>query len=146
MADLSVNGVSGPSANSASSADAASRVPIQTLGQNDFLKLLVTQMSAQDPMNPQSDTQFIAQMAQFSALENSKSLTTEMQTMRASQLLGQTVQLKLDGGDRFATGVVSAVDSQTGAPQLIVNGNPYSLDDVIRVQSTTTAKVPHSAS
>ncbi|HEV8542141.1 MAG TPA: flagellar hook capping FlgD N-terminal domain-containing protein [Verrucomicrobiae bacterium] len=148
MADLTIGGVSSAT-NSAATAE--SRIPVQTLGQNDFLQLLVTQMSAQDPLNPQSDTEFISQMAQFSALENSKSLTTEMQTMRANQLLGQTVQVKLDD-THFASGVVSAVDNQTGQPQVIVNGSYYSLSDIIRVQPTaaaptksTTTTVPHYA-
>src|ERR1044071_9476203 len=92
MADVTgINGVS-----SATSAGPARRVPIQTLGQKDFLKLLVAQLTTQDPLNPQKDTEFIGQMAQFSALENSKSLQTEMQTMRASQLLGQTVEVKIN--------------------------------------------------
>ena len=139
MADVTgVNGVS-----SATSADPSSRVPIQTLGQNDFLKLLVAQLSSQDPLNPQKDTEFISQMAQFSALENSKSLETEMQSMRANQLLGQTVQVKLDE-DRSTAGVVSAVTSQNGSPQIIVNGVPFSLDSIIRVQTAavTATKIP----
>ena len=47
--------------------EAVERVPVKMLGQNEFLKLLVTQMRNQDPMEPVSDTEFIAQMAQFIA-------------------------------------------------------------------------------
>jgi flagellar basal-body rod modification protein FlgD len=141
MSDLSSIGAVS-NATSATGAAAASRIPKQTLGQDDFLQLLVTQLSAQDPLNPQSDTQFISQMAQFSALENSKSMQTEMQSMRASQLLGQTVEVKVDG-DHSVSGVVSAaaVDAQTGEPQIIVNGTPYSVSDVIRVQQSPVQQV-----
>ena len=46
--------------------EAVERVPVKMLGQNEFLKLLVTQMQNQDPMKPVSDTEFIAQMAPVS--------------------------------------------------------------------------------
>jgi flagellar basal-body rod modification protein FlgD len=71
--------------------DATARTPVQTLGQEDFLNLLVAQMSQQDPMNPQKDNEFIAQMAQFSALEQSKTMQQDMAALRASTLLVSTV-------------------------------------------------------
>src|SRR6266508_913331 len=92
----------------------ADRIPIQTLGQNDFLQLLVTQMTSQDPLNPQKDTDFIAQMAQFSALEQSKTMQVDIAELRAQQqllqanaLLGQTVEVQVNE-HTTATGVVSA--------------------------------------
>ena len=57
------------SALTAADSTTASRVPQKVLGQNDFLKLLATQFKTQDPMKPMEDTAFIAQMAQFTALE-----------------------------------------------------------------------------
>src|SRR4051812_22033768 len=96
------------------SADALEpRLPTKTLDQKDFLKLLVASLTTQDPLNPQKDTEFIGQMAQFSALENSKSLQTEMQTMRASQLLGQTVEVKIND-QVTGRGVITAIDSSSG--------------------------------
>jgi flagellar hook assembly protein FlgD len=83
-------------------------------------------------------------MAQFSALQNSKDLETEMQTMRASQLLGQTVEVKLDD-DSITKGVVSAVDSSSGDPKIVVGDHAYALNRVIRVdqtQTTTKAYAP----
>jgi flagellar basal-body rod modification protein FlgD len=47
----------------------------QTLNQADFLQLLVTQMSSQDPLNPESDTDFAAQLAQFSSLQATQTMT-----------------------------------------------------------------------
>ena len=45
------------------------RSPKKVLDQDDFLELLITQFSTQDPLNPVTDTAFIAQMAEFTALE-----------------------------------------------------------------------------
>jgi flagellar basal-body rod modification protein FlgD len=50
------------------------------LGKNDFLQLLITQVQHQDPLDPQSDTDFIAQMAQFSALEQMQNLNNAIPT------------------------------------------------------------------
>jgi flagellar basal-body rod modification protein FlgD len=56
-----------------------------TLGSDDFMKLLAVQFQSQDPMKPMEDTAFIAQMAQFSALDQSSSLVKEMALLRADQ-------------------------------------------------------------
>ena len=68
---------------SASHYDASpnSRIPTQTLGQDDFLQLLVAQLTAQDPLNPKGDLDSIAQMAQFSALEQNKALVEQSKTL-----------------------------------------------------------------
>ena len=51
----------------------------QMLGKDSFLKLLVTQLRNQDPLNPIEDKEFIAQMAQFSTLEEIQNLTKTLQ-------------------------------------------------------------------
>jgi len=115
------------------------RIPIQTLGQSDFLKLLATQMSAQDPLNPQSDTQFVAQMAQFSSLEQTKSIESDLTNLRsdqqlaqASALLGKSVSVQVDSG-AVVQGNVSAVQIEAGTPKLIVNGQKFDLDQVTTI-------------
>lgn len=117
--------------------DASTRTPVQTLGQEDFLKLLVTQMSQQDPMNPVKDTEFIAQMAQFSALEQSKTMMQDMASLRAGALLGNTVTVKDENEALgFRTGVVEAVLMSNGSPQLLINGNRYDLSAVTTIEPT----------
>lgn len=118
------------------------RVPIQTLGQGDFLKLLVTQMTSQDPLNPQKDTDFIAQMAQFSALEQSKTmqadiarLRTQQEVLQASALLGQTVEVQVNSEIR-AIGVVTAVRLENGVPKLVVGEDAYDLTQVLTISRT----------
>src|SRR5467141_3222167 len=110
-----------------------SRTPAKTLTQDDFLKLLVAQMTSQDPMNPQSNTDFAAQMAQFTSLEqtramasNLSTMSTQQQLLQASQLLGRTVTLQADA-QTIATGVVQSVQVNSGVPQILVGGKAYDL-------------------
>jgi flagellar basal-body rod modification protein FlgD len=63
------------------------------LGKQDFLKLLMAQMQNQDPMKPMDDTQMIAQMAQFSALEESQALRQVMQQNSNTQAVTQAASL-----------------------------------------------------
>jgi flagellar basal-body rod modification protein FlgD len=125
----------------------STRVPIQTLGQDDFLKLLVTQMTSQDPMNPQKDTDFIAQMAQFSSLEQSKTMQSDIAALKAQQsvvqansMIGATVTLQVND-TTTATGMVSSVSIDNGTPKLVVGGQTYGLDQVLSIAPTvlTTA-------
>jgi flagellar basal-body rod modification protein FlgD len=116
----------------------------KTLTQEDFLKLLVAQLSAQDPLNPQTDTQFIAQMAQFSALEQSKSMQSDIAQLRSQQellqanaLLGRTVAVQADPLT-VAQGTVSAVQVEAGTPKLIVNGLAYDLSELLTITPGTT--------
>jgi len=136
--------ISPVSSNSTSAADplasGASRIPQKTLGQDDFLKLLAKQFQVQDPMKPMEDTAFIAQMAQFSSLEQSKSLTkdmsllrTEQQRMVANSYLGHRVTVENVSGANV-TGDVTAIDASGPEPKLVVDGKPYSLSAVLRVE------------
>ena len=136
---MSIASTNALTADSSFSSPAQSSFPVQTLNQDDFLKLLVTQLASQDPLNPQQDTQFIAQMAQFTALEQAKematniaSLRTEQEFLQANALLGRTVALQT-GQDTLTTGTVSAVEVDAGTPKLVVNGQPYDLSQVLTI-------------
>ncbi len=117
-----------------------SRLPQKQLGQGDFLKLLAAQFQAQDPMKPMEDTAFIAQMAQFSSLEQSSALAKDMAALRADQLrvtansyLGHRVTVDVGEG-KTASGDVTAVDSSGTEPRLVVGGKSFSLSSVLRVE------------
>lgn len=118
----------------------SARVPQKTLGKDDFLKLLAVQFQMQDPTKPMEDTAFIAQTAQFSSLEQSTNMATELAQMRADQqrvvansYLGHRVTIDV-GDDETITGDVTAVDNSGAAPRIVVNGEPYSLSAVLRVE------------
>ena|SRR5579859_120616 len=111
----------------------------KTLTQNDFLKLLVAQMSAQDPLNPQSNTDFAAQMAQFSALQASQSTQTSVSSLQASQLvqqanslIGRNVSIAAQDGT-VPSGLVTGVQMVSGVPKIIVNSSFYDLSQVLSI-------------
>ena len=108
------------------------RLPVQTLGQDEFIKILVAQLTSQDPLNPQKDSEFIGQMAQFSALESTKAMQNEIQTLRANSLIGHLVEVKTEKSGNV-TGQVTGVDSTKGEPKIIIDGVPYPVKDVILV-------------
>jgi flagellar basal-body rod modification protein FlgD len=102
----------------------------QTLTEADFLQLLVTQMSSQDPLDPQSDTEFAAQLAQFSSLQESQTMQANMATIQANSLIGETVSVTPSGGGGAITGTVSGVQISAGTPYIVINGQPYDLTQV----------------
>lgn len=126
-----------------SATTSTSRVPQKTLGQDDFLKLLAKQFQTQDPMKPMEDTAFIAQMAQFSSLEQSKTMATDMAALRSDQqrvaansYLGHRVTVDAGNGTT-ASGDVTAVDAAGSEPMLSINGKLYSLSAVLLVEPGT---------
>ena len=126
--------------------------PSSTLTQNDFLKLLVAQMSAQDPLNPQSNTDFAAQMAQFSALQTSQATQGDISGLQASQLvqqasgmIGRGVTLQAQNGTQ-PTGVVTGVQMVSGVPKLVVNGSLYDLSQVLGISAAPAVQPPTSSS
>ena len=145
---MSVSPTAAPNAATATSYDPtqtpAASLPQQTLNQTDFLKLLVAQLSAQDPMNPVSSTDFASQMAQFSTLQATQTMQTDLASVQsglalleAGSLLGKTVNIQNPNG-QTVSGVVSAVQYQSGsaAPSVVVNGQTYSLSQVSSVAQT----------
>lgn len=109
----------------------------RTLDKDDFLKLLVTQLSHQDPTQPMEDREFIAQMAQFTALEQITNLNKEFSsvsrliaTSQAIGLLGKTVEIA--DGDTLVRGSVREVLGGE-SPQLLVNNRYYDYGAVKRV-------------
>lgn len=139
-----MSSVSSISSTNNSGADTSSALPVKSLGEGDFLKLLATQMSSQDPMNPMTDTSFIAQMAQFTALQQSTNMSGTMtqmnssqQILQASSMIGRTVELN-NGDGTTTVGPVDGVQIQAGTPSLIVNGQSYDLSQVTAIALTPT--------
>jgi flagellar basal-body rod modification protein FlgD len=116
-----------------------SRTPVTTLDQDDFLKLLVTQMTTQDPMKPMEDLSSFSQLASFSALEQSKATQASMAVIQANSMLGHFVEVADDFG-KSMVGQVSQVLMIEGEPQLVVDGERFKLSQV-----TSIATMPFGA-
>ncbi len=106
----------------------------QELGKDDFLKLLMTQMTHQDPTEPMDNSQFIAQMAQFTSLEQMYNMSNGfnkiaamMSANEAAATLGKSVDLDVEG--EHVSGIVEGV-TRGEKPQVKVNGTFYDMNYV----------------
>lgn len=116
------------------------------LDKNSFLKLLVTQLSKQDPTNPMNDREFISQMAQFSSLEQMNNVANSMNKLRSSQanqLIGKMIEGKDFVTEKPIQGIVTtALYQPNGEVLLKVDGRFTKLDDVTSVTEVTPAAPP----
>jgi len=117
----------------------------KVLDQEDFLKLLITQFSTQDPLNPVTDTAFISQMAEFTTLENSKETQSEISKLRqqsanqeAISMIGKQVELLSGDDGDIIFGTVSKVLIDSDGPKLVVDGYPYSVDKVVAIKDAVS--------
>ena len=116
------------------------------LKETDFLHLLTTQLVHQDPLNPQSDTDFAAQMAQYSSLAEMRHLNDTMskqasfaKVSSAASLIGKSVNTTdVDAGGKAIGGLVSAVDvAPDGTITLNVGGTSVPIEHVVSVSTPT---------
>lgn len=105
-------------------ASAAGATPEQlSVSQLDFLRILVTQLSFQDPLKPMDNKEFVAQIAQFTTLEQTRQLNERIDTLLAIQsstqsvgLIGKTVEVSTANGP--SQGTVTTVTFANGQAQL----------------------------
>ncbi len=94
------------------------------LGKDEFLKILLTQLQNQDPLNPLKDQEFIAQMAQFTSLEQMQNLAETSQIQQATSLIGRDVKAEVirNGMSELTYGQVIAVHHDGEEPILTLEG------------------------
>ena len=125
------------------------RLPRQELGKDDFLQLLLKQLAYQDPLSPMENTEFIAQMAQFSSLEQMTSMAQGFARLSntlshdfariadmitgsaATSSLGKNVELLTHDG-RIVQGTIRAV-AKGEDPRILVDGFYYNWSQVREV-------------
>ncbi|HTG68732.1 MAG TPA: flagellar hook capping FlgD N-terminal domain-containing protein [Candidatus Udaeobacter sp.] len=123
---------------------AANKTSTDTLGKDQFLSILVTQLRNQDPMQPLQDKDFIAQMAQFTSVEQLMNMSSELTLMRqnigsASTMIGKTIEWnEADEAGEVTTvkGVVESIISKDGILYARVGGAEIALDYVTAISET----------
>jgi flagellar basal-body rod modification protein FlgD len=143
-----IDSVTGTTSSTGASSDSTVPLPTQMLSQQDFLNLLVAQMTSQDPLNPMNSQDMLSQMVQFSTLNANTTMQTalgQMQTgqevTQAEDLMGRQVTVQVDSSTT-AQGVVTGVDTSGSAPAIIVNGQSYDLSQVLSVTNASTTTTP----
>jgi len=138
VTDMTITPVQSSTADTASS---ATRSLDQQLNKNAFLQLLITQLQNQDPLNPMQDREFVAELAQFSSLEQMqqsnqalRQLGDSMRFSAATGYIGRTVTAKSASDGTTIVGQVSAVTVLDGQPQLVVGSTLIAPDAVSRVE------------
>lgn len=105
------------------------------VSQEAFLKILLTQLRFQDPLKPVDNQQFLAQLAQFSAIEINRQQSEKIDTLLQMNSTGQAIgllgqQVEVQGASGAGVGEVTAVSFRTGEPTLSVRTAAATLIDV----------------
>ena len=103
---------------------------VNSLGLEDFLKVLLTQLTYQDPLKPLDNQEFIAQLAQFTSLEQNRQVNDRLQALLTIQsatqsvgLLGRTVELQGSNGSPNTIGEVTTLRFRQGVPLITVRAS-----------------------
>jgi flagellar basal-body rod modification protein FlgD len=107
--------------------------------QEDFLALLVKQMTNQDPLQPDANLDFMNQLTSFTALEQTRQMVADLSALRLEQsmlqanaLIGRTVEIDVGEGISWF-GTVSSVQVVEGSPKVAVGGRLYDLSQLKQI-------------
>jgi flagellar basal-body rod modification protein FlgD len=125
----------------------------QELGKDQFLSILITQLRHQDPLQPMQDREFIAQMAQFTSLEQLMNINTQLTAMSqslgaASSLIGKQISWMYkpeDGSESvMKSGIVDSIIVREGVHYAKVGDSEVSLDQIMKIENAVTEKDPEA--
>ncbi|MEK8130228.1 flagellar hook capping FlgD N-terminal domain-containing protein [Paenibacillus filicis] len=120
------------------------------LGKDAFLKVLMTQLSNQDPTQPLQDKEFIAQMAQFTSVEQLSNMANEMKQLRqslgfASGLIGKEIAWSYEDKDNVThtrSGIVESITVKKGEQFAKVNGEDIALTNISQIKNPASEGEP----
>lgn len=118
-----------------SASSVSSIVGNSSLGKDEFLKLLVTELKYQNPLDPLDSTEYIAQLAQFSSLEQMQNLNTQMASLSAVSVIGKTASALDEEGNRIS-GQIMGVSFGNGKISLMIGDSETKIpmENVIEIK------------
>ena len=146
MASTSVSSVSSQSGTRSSAAQASNNDAYSSLNLDTFMKLLVTEMQNQDPLEPMNNQEIVQQVSQIRSIEASQQLTTTLQAVllgqnvaTASSLLGRMIA-GLDDNGQQVSGRVDGVTIADGQAKLYVGNRTVSLNNVVAIAADSSSQ------
>lgn len=138
MTVSSTTAITNATATSSSTTTSSTSSSTQTLGYDQFLTLLITEMKYQDPTKPMDATETVSQLASFSSVEQAVKTNTTLTSILNSNLLTQASSLigkTVSSTDGSTSGVVASVStSSSGATATLTDGSTISLDAGVTVR------------
>lgn len=154
---MSVNGTSGTNNpyNTSGQDNSTKETPKNNLGKDEFLKLLVAQLKNQDPMSPMQDADFVAQLAQFSSLEQMSNMAASIEALRAGMTLLYSQSLLTQGAALIGkeavgvdsdgneiTGRITSVSWLDNSLAVMIGDTLMSMDDIVEIREAGSTDVP----
>lgn len=139
---MAVSGITNNSSNSSAAASTSSKLKLQA---SDFIKMMITQLQNQDPLEPAKNQELLAQMSNISQLQSSTDLTGALKTItlqngisNAASMIGKMVTGKDSNGEDM-DGIVSSVKVEDGSLYLeLDSGKKMSLANVTNIAAAST--------
>ena len=107
------------------------------LGYDQFLQVLCAEMQYQDPLEPTSNTEYVAQLATFSQMESMLNMQNTMERSSANELVGKYVIVNatssVTGETTAIDGFVDFIHFENGKQYMSINGSLYSVDDLYEI-------------
>jgi flagellar basal-body rod modification protein FlgD len=113
----------------------AQKLGTTNLGKDDFLKLLVTQLRYQNPLEPMDNKEYIAQMAQFSSLEQMQNLNMQLANLSAISTIGKTAKAVVE--QKEVESIIKGIAFEKGRVNLIIGDE----DNEIKVPIENVAEI-----
>ena len=137
---MQVNSVTNASQITANNAAKAATTNANKMDSDQFMQILMAQLTHQDPLEPMNNAEMMSQFSQLNSLQELREIHTSMDKLSASNqviylasLIGKTVKVNRTDG-KAIEGVVEGVVTEKDNPQLRIGNEEYSLDDVIEIE------------